>query len=199
MKLSDVLANLRARLRDDNAALTKTGDSFLTSLVYFWQNQILAEFELNLCEICVNLDEKDEIELPFEILRVVAIYLNNEPLKLTSHATAARQRNLNELLVFEKSPQIYGLSRKSSGEIALYAVKKAFVKDKDDEMILSDDFINLLVLSVFLDLQKTQASPDNLQKINFYEQVVDKERQRITAFINHKNAPQSFKSPLIRV
>lgn len=84
MKLSDVLANLRARLRDDNAALTKTGDSFLTSLVYFWQNQILAEFELNLCEICVNLDEKDEIELPFEILRVVAIYLNNEPLKLTT-------------------------------------------------------------------------------------------------------------------
>lgn len=73
------------------------------------------------------------------------------------------------------------------------------MKDKDDEMILSDDFINLLVLSVFLDLQKTQTSPDNLQKINFYEQVVDKERQRITAFINHKNAPQSFKSPLIRV
>lgn len=200
MKVADVLAALRARMRDDNAEFTKTGDDYLMSLIYFWQNQLLSEYAQNIKKIEVELKDSDEIELPFEIMRVCAVYMNGEPLQISSYLFSVQQKDNPTLRVFEKSPQIYGLSRKVSGICTIYAVKKAFITDKNDEMILSDDFINLLVLSVFLDLLKAQITPDNTQRIDFFEQrVVVKEKQRINALLNRKNSPDGFHSPFVRV
>lgn len=199
MKVSDVLAALRARIRDDNAAFTKQGDSYLMSLIYFWQNQLLSEYAQNIKEVELTLKEQDELELPFEIMRVCAAYLNGENVRLCSYLQSAQSRHNPDLRLFEKAPQIYGFSRKISGICSLFVVKKAFIQDKDDEMILGDDFINLLVLSVFLDLLKAQVSPDNTQRIDFFEQrVLLKEKQRINALLNRKNNPDAFHSPFVR-
>lgn len=201
MKVSDILASLRARMRDDNAEFTKQGDSYLMSLIYFWQNQILSEYAQNIKKIEVELKDSDELELPFEIMRVCAVYLGSERVALSSHLQAVQLgQGAMPLRVFEKNPQIYGFTRKVSGTCTLYAVKKAFITSKDDEMTLNDDFINLLVLSVFLDLLKAQISPDNTQRIDFFEQrVLMSEKQRVNALLNRKNSPDSFRSPFVRV
>lgn len=199
MKVSDVLAHLRARLRDDNSAFTKQGDSYLMQLIYFWQNQLLSEFNQNIKEIIINIKNSDEIELPFKIMRICAIYLNNTPIKLTSQHFSILQNNQN-LCVFEKTEQIYGFSHKVSGLCKIYAIKKAFINDKDDEMILNDDFINFLVLNVFLDLLKANAMPDNTHKIDYFEQrILPKERWRLQALINRKSTPSVLRSGFIRI
>lgn len=199
MKVSDVLASLRARMRDDNAQFTKQGDEYLISLIYFWQNQILSEFAQNIKEIKATLNDTDEVELPFEILRVCAVFLGTQPVKLSSFEASIQKGKHAPLCCFEKSQQIFGFSRKVSGECTIYAVKKAFISDKSDEMTLSDDFINLLVLSVFLDLMKMQVSPDNTQRLDYFERsVVERERGRIRAFLNCKQSAQNFTSPFIR-
>lgn len=199
MKVSDVLAHLRARLRDDNGAFTRQGDSYLMQLIYFWQNQILSEFGQNIKEIIININNSDEIELPFKILRICAIYLNSVPIRLNSYLSNIQQGSWQNLSVFEKTEQIYGFSHKVSGECKIYAIKKAFINDKDDEMILSDDFINFLVLNIFLDLLKANAMPENTHKIDYFEQrVLPKERQRLQALINRKSTPFMLRSPFIR-
>ena len=199
MKVSDVLASIRARTSDDNAEFTKHGDSYLMSLIYFWQNQLLSEFSQNIKEIKATLNDTDEVELPFEIMRVCAVFLGAQPVKLTSFEASLLKKD-ETLCCFEKAPQVFGFSRKINGECKIYAVKKAFIKDKSDEMILSDDFLNLLVLSVFLDLMKAQISPDNTQRLDYFEQrVVERERARMRALLNRKQSAQNFKSPFVKV
>lgn len=200
MRVADILAHIRARLNDDNAEFTKHGDTYLISLVCFWQNQILAEFARNIKEFKFTLDEQDELEIPFEMNRIIALYLGTSRLDLTSYA--AFLENKHELQgvvkVFEKAPQILGFSQKISGSGELYAVKKAIVNHKDDELILGDEFTNFLVLNVLLDIMKAQVSPDNAQRISIFEQIISKERDKITAFLARKQSPLNFESPFVR-
>ena len=185
-------------MRDDNAEFTKHGDNYLMSLIYFWQNQILSEFAQNIKEIKAVLNDTDEVELPFEILRVCAVFIGASPVKISSFEASLLKKD-GVLRCFEKSSQVFGFSRKISGECTIYAVKKAFITDKSDEMILGDDFLNLLVLSVFLDLMKMQVSPDNTQRLDYFERsVVERERGRIRAHLNRKQSAQNFTSPFVR-
>jgi hypothetical protein len=199
MKVSDILAHLRARLRDDNAEFTRIGDSLLINLIYYWQNSILSEFGLNIKEIKETLNEQDEVELPFEVLRVLAVYLDNQPITQSSYATSARHYNDGKLRFFEKRSQLWGFSKQVSGELLIFAVKKAVVRDSTDELILNDDFTNLLVFSVFLDVLKANISPDNAQQLSVYEQLIERERMRMIALQNRKNIKPDFTAPFVRV
>jgi hypothetical protein len=198
MKVSEVLAHARVRLRDDNAEFTKIGDDYLMSLVYFWQNQLLAEFGRNIKEFKFTLNEQDELEVPFEMNRIIAVYLGNSRLDLTSYAAFLEKKDEGNLCVFEKAPQVLGFSHLINGSGELYAVKKAVINSKDDELILGDEFINLLTLSIVLDTMKAQISPDNSQRIALFEQVLQKERDRVCAFLARKQSPLNFQSPFIR-
>lgn len=185
MKVSDVLAHIRTRLNDDNAEFTKKGDNYLINLIYFWQNQIISEFALNVAEFECEMDDEKEIEMPFETSRLLFVELNGEKIEPSSLKWAINKKF--GVGFYEKSPQIYAFTRNVSGNVKIYAVKKAFISDKDDDMVIGDDFINLLVFYVFLDVLKAQITPENTQRINTYEILAEKERQRMISFLNRKN------------
>lgn len=187
MKVSDILAHLRTRLNDDNAEHTKKGDSYLINLIYFWQNQILSEFSLNIAEFSDTLENEKEVEMPFEILRVLQVKLNGSNIAQASFKSALKREF--GLYFYQKSPQIYSFNREVSGDIEIYAVKKAFINEKNDDLVLGDEFLNLLVFSVFLDILKAQITPENTQRINTYEILLEKEKSRIIGFLNRANNP----------
>lgn len=199
MRVSDVLAHIRARLRDDNAEFTRTGDSFIINQIRYWQNQLLSEFNQNIAEFKAALKEKSEFELDFEPLKIVAAFLNGEALRLVSYESAIKSRGELENILFQKRGQLFGFENKKTGELEIYAVKKAFVKEADDELVLDDGFENLLVFSVYLDILKTSTTPDNSQRLNFMLGLLEQENLRMRAAQNALNSPASFKTKCVRV
>lgn len=199
MKVSDILAHLRTRLSDTPDEYAKFSDTFLINLIELHQNRLLAEFEYNIQSFTQELNAQDEVKLDFEINKIITAFLNTTPLKLVSFAFYLKNTPLNSLVFFEKSPKVYGFSVKTSGRFELFGVKKAFLNEKDDELILDDDFVNLLVLSVLVDSLRMLSSPDNSQRIGFFYQLLEKEKNQMIALISNKRSKTSFTAPFVKV
>ncbi len=134
MKVSDILAHIRARLRDDNAEFTRTGDSFLINQIRFWQNQLLAEFNQNIAEFNYTIDSKSpksEIEISFEPLKILAVFLNKTRLRVVSYEMAIRllQSGENSGIFYQKRGQVFGFESEKSGDLQVFGVKKAVVEN----------------------------------------------------------------------
>lgn len=199
MKVSDILAHLRIRLSDTPDEFAKFSDEFLINLIELHQNRILSDFEYNIQSFTKELNAQDEVVLDFELSKLITAFLNGNPLRIVSYAFYLKNAPLNSLVFFEKSPKIYGFSSKISGELELFGVKKAFLSEKDDELILDDDFINLIVLSVLVDSLRMLSAPDNSQRVAFFNQLLAQERQQMIALISKKRASSSFQAPFIKV
>lgn len=208
MKASDILAHLKVRLKDidvssSTIAGTGSGDSsisqsYLLDLIAFHQNELLAEFEYNVAFFEKELNNESEVEIDFEINKLIAALLNGQTLNLTSYASAIRQQLTNAFFIFEKSPKIYGFSQAVSGKFQLYAVKKAVLTSADDDMILPKEFTTLLTMSVFCDIMRGQVSPDNTTKLDYYYKIVENERQKMIAATNRKRSKNVIFSPFVK-
>lgn len=197
MLVSDILANLRVRLGDENNELVNFSDSFLIDLIYTHQNKLLSEFESNIFSCETYLNNEDTINLHFEIVKLITAFLNNKPLNLVSYGSAIRKMPTSELFFYEINNKQYAFSHKISGHFKLYGVKKAIITSKEDELVLDDMFSNLLVYSVLLDSFKTKITPDNSQRIHFFSDIVKQEKKEIVALLNRKRSKQAFKSDFI--
>lgn len=205
MKVSDILAHLNVRLKEMDVASTKfgeetkTGDSFLINLIELHQNALLAEFELNIAHFTKELNNESEVVLDFEINKLICAFLNNQALNLMSFSFAIKHKLTGSLYFYEKAPKTYGFSQAVSGNFELYGVKKAFLTQATDELILSDDFTNLLVMSVFCDVMRVQVSPDNTARLDYFYKLVNDEKSKMTALLNNRRTQTAFTAPFIRV
>lgn len=205
MKVSDILAHLNVRLKEIDVASTKmgeetkTGDSFLINLIELHQNALLAEFDLNIAHFSKTLNEADTVELDFEINKLICAFLNNQALNLMSYSYAIKHKLTGILYFYEKAPKIYAFSNAVSGNFELYGVKKAFLTQATDTLIISDEFTNLLVMSVFCDVMRVQVSPDNTAKLDYYYKIVNDEKSKMTALLNSRRTQTAFTAPFIRV
>ena len=204
MKVSDILAHIRARLRDDNAEFTRTGDSFLINQIRFWQNQLLAEFNQNIAEFTYTIPAdlpKSEVEISFEPLKILAVFLNGVRLRVVSYEMAIRllQSGENNGIFYQKRGQVFGFESEKVGDLQVFGVKKAVIDDADDELVLDDSFENLLVFCVYLDILKTNTTPSNLEQINAFSVLVEQEKQLMRANFNRLNGETSFKTKCVRV
>lgn len=200
MRVSDVLAHIRARLRDDNAEFTRTGDSLLINQIRFYQNQLLAEYNQNISEFNTILKDKSEVEINFEPLKIIAAFLNGTALRLVSYETAINLKKSGENgLFYQKKGQLFGFEKAKSGDLQVFGVKKAVVENADDELVIDDGFENLLVFSVYLDILKTNTTALNLEQINAVTAFVELEHQKMRAAQNRLNSPLSFKTQNVRV
>lgn len=205
MKVSDILAHLNVRLKEIDVASnklgeeTKTGDSFLIKLIELHQNELLAEFELNIAEFHKTLDNESEVTLDFEINKLICAFLNNSALNLMSFSFAIKHKLTGTLYFYELAPKKYAFSKEVSGDFQLFGVKKAFLTKADDELMLSDDFTNLLVMSVFCDIMRVQVSPDNTARLDYYYKIVENEKSKMTALLNSRRTQTAFTAPFVRV
>lgn len=205
MKVSDVLAHLNVRLKEIDVASnklgeeTKTGDSFLISLIELHQNSLLTEFDLNITQFSKELNNESEITLDFDINKLICAFLNNQALNLMSYAFVIKHKLTGTLYFYEKAPKTYAFSQAVSGNFELYGVKKAFLTQATDTMTLNDEFMNLLVMSVFCDVMRVQVSPDNTAKLDYYYKIVNDEKSKMTALLNNRRTQTAFTAPFIRV
>ena len=199
MKVSDIVAHLKTRLKDNSLAVENISDEFLIALIELHQNELAAEFECNLASFGKTLDNESELSVDFEINKLICAFLNSQPLNLVSFAFAIRHKNLGNLYFYELSPKKYAFSKAVSGEFELFAVKKAFLTGADDELVLDNSFVNVLVLSVFVNIMRVQVSPDNTARLNYFIQMLNDEKSKMTALLNNRRTQTAFQAPFVRV
>lgn len=206
MKVSDILAHLSVRLNDININAqklagndTNQSQAFLIKLIELHQNELLAEFDFNIQHFTKELNAEKEVVLDFDINKLIAAFLNDTPLNLMSYAFVIKNKLLGGQYFYEKAQKTYAFTNQVSGTLDIYAVKKAVLADENSQLILSDEFTNLLVLSVFVDLYRSQVAPDNTQKLVYYTQMLNDEKQKVKALISSKRTKTAFLSPFVKV
>lgn len=199
MKVSDIIAHLKTRLKDNSLAVENISDEFLIALIELHQNQLTAEFECNLSVFKKTLNDEREFEIDFEINKLICAFLNNQPLNLVSYAYAVRHKNLSDLFFYETKLKNYAFSNAVSGEFELFGVKKASCVSGDDELVLDNSFVNVLVMSVFVDIMRVQITPDNTQRLNYFISMLNDEKGKMTALLNNRRTQTAFSAPFVRV
>lgn len=199
MKVSDIIAHINTRTKETPLVIGASSDEFLRHLIELHQNALLSEFELNIAVFKKELENADEVELDFEINKLICAYLNNAALNIMSLSFAIKHKNMGVLYFYEKAPKTYAFSRAVSGNLELWGVKKAFLTKNDDELTLGDEFTNLLVMSVFVDILRVQVSPDNTQRLDYFYKIVADEKSKITSLLNARRTQTAFTAPFVRV
>lgn len=198
MTANTAILHARARLIDENVKDYRISSAFLLELVFLHQNKLIAEFNQNIKTQSFRLDQKKEVPLQFEIIKIINAFLNKTELDIVSHSLSLKHKSSFTRLIMI-NPTHFHLSHARSGMLELIACKKAFLNDKDDELILNDSFLNALVYMIMIDALGIEDTTLNLQRINFYMQMLEREKSILRGLYSNLSSKTSFLSPYIKV
>ncbi|NDJ26356.1 hypothetical protein DMB95_00080 [Campylobacter sp. MIT 12-8780] len=200
MKVYECIAHIRARLRDEEELKTRFSDTFLLDLLEFHQNRLLASFNRHILTQKFIINENENaFKLDFIPLKLISAFLNAKELLLLPKSFIKSHKARFAKALYEEARGLYKLSFHASGVLEINAIKKAFLRDLDDELVLDESFLNALIYSVLAEISSIDTHQNSTQKALFYKKLLSEELDTLRGEIASLSSNTSFKTPFIKV
>lgn len=184
MKASEVVMILRAFLKDEDCQNYVFSDGILLDYIHKAQNAIISEFRLNIHTISQTINTQEDIILPSQIAYIYSLTLNGRGLKYAQPSSAL---NDDEPCFYHKRANIYAISgtkTNTSANLNIVASFFAHISEIDDELCLSFEYFQTIALSAFCDLLLIENNVNNPQRLLFYKERLQDEKNALRAFRN---------------
>lgn len=195
MKAKDLLVYIRENLRDTNPEAQRINDALLLGFINQSQNYISSTFNLPVAIYQKELTHNDDlIHLPTLNLKIINALLDNAKLNILSPQAIQGTTPQTPTLVFIDF-QIYQLIPFKSGELIIYYVPSLAIQTPEQEIALSDIFVDLLTYYVCKRAAQIETNANSLQRIQFYDSLIKGEKERLTQIIAQNNANATLQTP----
>lgn len=212
MDLKNLISQIRARIRDEKEPFAY-GEEILYNAISQEQQHICFAFNQGVSHFAAvvgNFAKKDadilpridnEFALPRSACKILGVFLNGKELARNgiSNYLSKRAKNKQELALIPLSLQTYALYPKeqANGILEIFFIPAQEVNANTKDLMLESLFLDLLVLGCIRNLYQIEANAQNLQRVNFFSQAYNAERDRLYRVVSNLNAPNQIKTQFI--
>lgn len=187
MTAQNLITFIRENLRDTNDQNYRFSDTLLLQFINQAQVYASARFYLPVAVYQKTLTKSDDlIILPSVNLRIIKALFKGKSIDiLTPHSIKITPTKPTLIFI---DLQVYQLLPFSTGELILHYVPSVAINDINDEIALSDIFVDLLTYYVCKRATQIETNANNLQRVEFYNSLIKGEEIRLTQIISQNNS-----------
>lgn len=193
--MSDLLTNIRARLRDTKEPYRYETAEILNAINHAYCD-LIYQFKLNVCKFVKELKPNDFIfHAPKMVLSFEKAFLNAKPLPLKAYDDKALSLQISSFSNFQSFAVLP--KHRANGTLEVYLnLAKAL---NEESTLENGDFLKMALIYKSLSLLfQIESNEGNLQRAGFYENAFKKECDFLRATLSSLTEAKSFHSPCIQ-